>query len=155
MSSRGIAPVVGVALLVLVAVAMAGVTMAVVPGGTGPTPATVAVSLEVVEGDGWELRLRHEGGDAIDLEAVSVVVLVDGEPLAHQPRVPYFSHRGFRSGGTGPFSTSTDDTWSPGEAGTIKVAYANTPRIEADSRVTVRIRRDGRVLAETSAIASG
>lgn len=156
MPSRGIAPVLRVALLALVVVALAGVTIALVPMSSDAEVTTLDVSLTAdPDPYGGTLTLRHEGGDPVDLEAITVRVFVDGDPLSKQPKVPYFSHPGFISGGTGPFSISTDDVWSPGERGSITIASTNDPTIEPSARVTIRILHDDRLLVETSAVASG
>lgn len=154
MSSRGVAPAVGVVLLILVVVALAGVTVALVPNVSDGEVTTFDVSLSVYDARGWVLDMRHEGGDAVDLESVGFQVSVDGTPLEHQPKVPYFAHRGFGRPGTGPFNLWSDNRWSAGERGTITVASTNSPPISEGSRVVVRIVHDGQILAEVSATAS-
>jgi len=98
---------------VVAVVVLCGLTVilgATVAGGlTGlseraePTP-TAAMSLSV---DGETLRLTHEHGDPLDVQSIRVIVAVDGEPLKHQPPVPFFSASGFAPGPTGPFNSAS------------------------------------------------
>jgi hypothetical protein len=127
-------------------VAVAGTAL----GGLPTAPATVAPTL-AVEGD--RLVLTHRGGEAVDVRPLEVIVRVDGEPLAHQPPVPFFSARGFRPGPTGPFNAAADPRWEPGERASVRVASTNRPSVVAGARVTVELRRGGRRLAVLSATA--
>ena len=127
-------------------VAVAGTAL----GGLPTAPAAVAPTL-AVEGD--RLVLTHRGGEAVDVRTLDVIVRVDGEPLARQPPVPFFSARGFRPGPTGPFNAAADPRWEPGERASIRVASTNRPSLVAGARVTVELRREGRRLAVLSATA--
>ena len=80
-----------------------------------------------------------------------VIVRVDGDPLRHQPPVPFFSARGFRPGPTGPFNAAADPTWTVGERASVRLASTNHPRIVAGARVTVELRYDGRRLTTLTA----
>lgn len=158
MSARGLAPVVGILLLLVLVTAVAGAVVAVVPGGMTAAPeGPAAIELDVVSaGDDWALVLHHAGGAPVDLEAAELVVSVDGVPLANQPPVPFFNVEGFHPGPTGPFNVASDDTWRAGESGAITVRSAsNSPDIGPDSLVTVAVHVDGRPVAEASARPSG
>lgn len=102
---------------------------------TEPTPtATFSVSAS-----NDRIALVHEGGDALDTEALTLRISVDGEPLAHQPEIPFFSQRGFRPGPTGPFNVASDSTWTVGERASLAVAGSNQPALESGATVEVRI----------------
>ena len=139
-------------------VVLCGVTVilgATVAGGlTGlseraePTP-RAAVSLSV---DDETLTLTHNHGDPLDMRALRMVVSVDGEPLDHQPPLPFFSAAGFHPGPTGAFNSAGDATLRVGETAMFRVADTNDPTIEPGRTVSVTITADGRPVAslETS-----
>ncbi|AZH24451.1 type IV pilin [Haloplanus aerogenes] len=136
-------PVAAVVVLVL------GTTVAAVGLGALPTaPVTAGVTLAV---DGDRLVLAHRAGDPLDVRRLDVVVRVDGDPLRHQPPVPFFAARGFRSGPTGPFNPATEPTWNVGERASLQVASTNYPPLVAGARVTVELRYGGRRLVTLSA----
>jgi hypothetical protein len=71
---------------------------------TEPTPtATFSASAS-----GDRIELVHRGGEPLEVERLRLRISVDGEELARQPDVPFFSQRGFRPGPTGPFNTASD-----------------------------------------------
>lgn len=153
MTDRGLTPVVGVALLVFLSVALA----AVVAGGLatvdaeGPPP---AATLEVAaDADADRIAVSHGGGDAFDPAAVSLHVEIDGEELSRQPPVPFFSARGFDPGPTGPFNSRWHGDWVAGETASLRVAATNEPGgINEDATVRVVVRIDGRVLSDQRAV---
>lgn len=150
-TSRGSAPVIGGILVVALAVVLATLVGTAVLGSgsvpTSPEPApAMAVDLTV---DGDTLRFTHESGDSLDVRSLSVWVSVDGEPLADQPPVPFFSASGFEPGPTGPFNSASDPEWSVGETATVTVAGTNSPTIEPGSTVSVRLTVDGKTVART------
>ncbi|MFP4591583.1 MAG: type IV pilin [Halobacteriales archaeon] len=158
MPDRGLSPVVGAVCLVVVVVGLVGATVAILPGtpdgASDPTRARLSLTANASDAGGG-LELRHEGGTPIDLREVDVEIDVDGVPLAHQPAVPFNGHRGFNGAASGAFHPETDDVWRAGEtAGLTIAATSNHPTVEPGSQVTVRIRRDDRVVAEVSAAAS-
>lgn len=148
MNHRGLAPVVGVALLIGITVLLAA-AVALLLGTVelpGSTPQLTVGG--TVDPTANALTIEHLGGDAVSVEEIDLVVQVDGEPLEHQPPVPFFSATGFVSGPTGPFNSVTDNTWSAGERGTIRLATTtNGPLPGADSVVTVAVRFDGQTVA--------
>jgi hypothetical protein len=114
-------------------------------------PPTVAMSLSA-EGD--RLALSHRAGAPLRTTDLRVRVVVDGTPLAHQPPVPFFAARGFRSGPTGPFNPASDPEWSPGETATLRVAGTNRPGIDPGDRVAVVLSVDDRRVARLTATAT-
>ncbi|GAB6860473.1 type IV pilin [Haloplanus litoreus] len=136
----------GVLLAAVLGIAVLGTTLAALP--TAPT--AVAPTLSV---DGDRLVLTHRAGETVDVRSLDVLVRVDGQPLARQPPVPFFSARGFRSGPTGPFNAAADPRWEPGERASFRVASTNRPSLSAGAHVTVELRRNGRLLAVLSATA--
>ncbi|MFB6123180.1 MAG: type IV pilin [Haloferacaceae archaeon] len=153
MSSRASAPVGGTALLVVAVVlgsAVAGVALGALPSrSAGPTQ--TALSLSVV---GDRIALTHRAGDALDVRSLRLVVAVDGEPLAHQPPVPFFAATGFESGPTGPFNAAADAEWSAGERAAVRLAGTNAPLLRPGASVTVELYRRDRLLVRLSATAT-
>jgi len=140
-STRASAPLVGGVLVVGLAVVVATVAATALVGvDTTPEPApTAAIDLSV---DGDTLRFTHESGDTLDVRTLSVRILVDGEPLTHQPPLPFFSSTGFEPGPTGPFNSASDPEWSAGDTASLTVASTNSPTIESGSTVSVRLTTD-------------
>jgi FlaG/FlaF family flagellin (archaellin) len=151
MSARGLSPVVGVVCLVGLTAVLAATVGLAVPSTVAPEP-TLATFDAAVEPTG-ELRVTHQGGDAIDPESLSLSVRVDGEPLEEQPPVPFFSASGFGSAPTGAFNSATDGRWRTGETATLRIAATNEPSIEAGDTVTVRLAVDGYGVTELEATA--
>lgn len=153
---RALAPVTGVVLLVVtfgLATVVSGAVLAsghaVVADDLSPR---ASLSLSV---DGDALTLTHRGGDTLDVTALRLVVTVDGEPLTHQPPVPFFSTRGFDPGPTGPFNSAADPRWTAGETAGVTVAGTNQPTLGAGELVTVRVYTDDALVAEASARTEG
>lgn len=154
MSRRATSPAVGVVLLVVLTVALAGTVAAVgIDAGTPARPAsTVALSVGVDAGAGT-VTLRHRGGATLDAREIRVVVRVNGTRLRHQPPVPFFAARGFRGGPTGPFNAAAAPEWTAGETASLRVASTNSPTIGPGARVTVSVYADGRPVARLDAVA--
>ncbi|WP_380674445.1 type IV pilin [Salinigranum sp. GCM10025319] len=136
-SSRALTPVAGV-LVVALTVSLAAVAAGAVFAVDAPDdrPARASLSLAVEENT---LSLTHRGGDALDVRRLRLLIEVDGESLAHQPPVPFFSARGFQSGPTGPFNSATDPRWTAGETATLTVAGTNRPQLTTGGTVTVHV----------------
>ena len=147
-------PVVGVVLAVALTVVLAsGVAVAFAVGVAPQDPApTASVSL-AVDADADALVLEHRGGDALDVDALRVVVTVDGEALAHQPPVPFFAATGFAPGPTGPFNRGYDGAWTAGETASVALASTNHPTITSGDRVAVALYANDALVARTSAVA--
>jgi hypothetical protein len=116
-----------------------------------PEPSPTAVLSMEVEGD--RITLTHDGGDPIDVDEMAVRVGVNGEPLARQPPVPFFSAAGFRPGPTGAFNAASGEEWVVGGSASFRVAGTNDPRIEPGDRVTLRLSVRDRPVATLEATA--
>lgn len=153
MSDRAVAPALGAVLVIAITVTTAAVVGAAVtvepPGG-----ATVErVAFETAADETGEIRVTHLGGDPIAPDDLRLELGVDGEPLAEQPPVPFFSAPGFESGPTGAFNSATADAWRAGETAALRIAETNEPTLEAGSTVEIRIYvGEMRVAAEESAV---
>jgi len=144
MTSRSLP--VGVVCAVVVGTAVAAVGLGILPAAPAVAGATLTV-------DGDRLVLTHRAGEPVDVRRLDVVVRVDGDPLRHQPPVPFFSAQGFRPGPTGPFNAAADPTWEVGERASVRLASTNRPQVVAGARVAVTLRYDGRRLVVLSATA--
>lgn len=140
--SRAVSPLLGTLLLAGITVLLAAVVgvavLDVVPSTEQPDNVVMSATADA---DG-RVRLTHDAGPPLDVEQLSVRITVDGEPLTHQPPIPFFSASGFASGPTGPFNPSADQEWSLGERATLTIAGTNDPEPEAGDRLTVRLVRD-------------
>ncbi|WP_256288874.1 type IV pilin [Halobellus inordinatus] len=150
MRTRASAPVIGVVVLLLVGIVLGGVVaagaeaVATATGGVAAgsdardtaRPGPVAVSLYV---DGDTVALTHEAGAPLRLARVRLVVEINGEPLAHQPPVPFFAASGFGGGPTGPFNVASDGVWAVGETGSFRIAGTNDPQLEPGRTVSVTV----------------
>lgn len=150
---RAVSPFVGTILLVAITVLLAA-TVATAMGSLSlesGSSATAAIEFEV-DADRNELVFEHAGGDTLDVRHLTLEVTVDGEPLAHQPPVPFVGAMGFRGSPSGPFNAATDPTWTVGERATIRLAATNSPALAEGAVVRVRLAdADGtvaRVVAE-------
>ncbi|MUW13903.1 type IV pilin [Halorubrum sp. CBA1125] len=137
------APVAGVLLLAITVVLAGGVVTVALAAPSDPPP-TASLSLSAV---GDEITITHRGGDPIDATALTVRVRVDGEPLARQPAVPYFSAAGFHPGPTGAFNPAGDETLSVGDSTSFRIAGTNDPVPAPGRTVTVELAVDGRPIA--------
>jgi len=163
---RAVAAPVGVALLVLAAVALSATVGAATLSATGVThseseaqgsvptgphsgPTAAVVGLAVTDGT---LVLTHRGGDTLDVRRLRVVIRVDGSRLRHQPPVPFFAARGFESGPTGPFNPASDHAWSAGESTTVTPAGTNRPQIRPGASVEVSVFVGSQRLAAPTAV---
>ncbi|MFD1513256.1 type IV pilin N-terminal domain-containing protein [Halomarina rubra] len=146
---RALTPVAG-ALLLAITVVLAGITATALVTGVGETdlsvPATTAVGCSA-DADANRLSLTHRGGDALDPSSLRVRVRVAGDLLAHQPPVPFFAARGFRSGPTGPFNRGWAGEWTTGTTASVTLAGTNT-HLDASQRVRVRLWADGSLVAD-------
>lgn len=152
MGSRALSPLLGTVLLVVLSVLLAA-TMGTVFGGAGIESTTTARFSASADAANDQISLTHEGGAALNSNALEIHVEVDGTPLEHQPPVPFFAASGFVSGPTGPFNNATTDEWIAGETGSFRLARTNTPPLTDGASVEITITRDGTVLGtvETSA----
>lgn len=144
---RATTPVVAICLLVALT-ATAATVVAVGAFALEPPdrPARVVLSAEV-DAATDRIALTHDGGATVNVTALRVTVAVDGDPLDHQPPVPFFTARGFRAAPTGPFNSGARPTWEAGERSSFRVASTNEPSIEPGSTVRVTVARGDAVLA--------
>jgi len=138
-SERALTPIAGVLLLAITVVLAGGVVTATIDAPPEPAP-TASLSLSATDD---RVTVTHRGGDALDASELDVRVRVDGEPLARQPPVPFFSAAGFRPGPTGAFNAATDGDWRVGASASFRVAETNDPTLEPGRTVTVEISIDG------------
>jgi FlaG/FlaF family flagellin (archaellin) len=151
--ARATSPVVAVVLLTALTVAIAAGVGAVVPAQPAEPPPVADLELSV-DAPTNRIAVAHRGGDALPPDALNVTVRVDGEPLVHQPPVPFFAARGFRSGPTGPFNPATAGDWQAGQTGSFRLASTNTPEIRGGDDVRVSIATERAVIAELRATAT-
>ncbi|RQG91866.1 type IV pilin [Natrarchaeobius chitinivorans] len=151
--SRGVNPVVGVAVLIAITVCLAGVLAVGAASwsleATGPD---AAFDLSV-DGETGEVAIGHVAGDSIDVRNLSLVIAVEGTELADQPPTPTVGAPGFQGTPTGPFNEQADPEWRSGERASVFVADTNDPRPSAGDSVTVRLVVDDQRIAvlETTA----
>lgn len=160
---RAVSPVVAVVLLIAITVVGVASVAAVAADleadaasaadatGAGATSATIAVSATA---DGQRIGVAHRGGDPLDLRNCTLRINVDGDPLTHQPPVPYFAAAGFRGTPTGAFNSGGDSVLAPGERASLQLASTNAPHFESGDVVTVTFHRTGRRVATASVRAS-
>jgi len=113
-SNRGISPVVGVLALVALTVCLAAV-VAVGVGAWSLESAGPTASFELAaDGNDSSITIEHVAGDAIDVEALSVTIAVDGAELDAQPPIPFVGAKGFDGAPDGPFNAKSDSAWTAG-----------------------------------------
>lgn len=147
---RAVSTPLGVALLALLTAALGAAIGAGLFGVADPGVEGRVVLDAAASADGT-VELVHRGGPPLDAEEIRIVVSVDGEPLAHQPPVPFFAATGFHGGPTGPFNPATGSTWQVGETASFRVAGTNEPSLAADRTVTIEVYSDGRPVAAAEA----
>ncbi|MFC6764491.1 type IV pilin [Natrinema soli] len=151
-SNRGISPVVGVLALVALIVCLAAVVAAGVGAWSLESPGPTASFELEADGGMSSIAVEHVAGDAIDVEALSVTIAVDGTELDAQPPIPFVGATGFDGAPDGPFNAKSDSTWTAGERAGVSIAN-NSPTLAAGDSVTVTLTVDGRRVAtlETTA----
>ena len=145
-ADRAIAPVAGVLLLAITVLLAGGVVTVALGAPADPVEPAPTASLSL-SATGDRVTVTHRGGDALDASELDVRVSVDGEPLARQPPVPFFSAAGFRPGPTGAFNAASDGDWRVGGSASFRVAGTNDPVLEPGRTVAVEISVDGRPVA--------
>lgn len=152
MSDRALSPVIGCLLLTAITVAGAAAVGAAVTVDS-PDPVPMA-SFDAGADSSGAVRITHRGGDAIDPDTLRVHVRVDGDPLASQPPVPFFSAHGFESGPTGPFNVAYTGDWRAGETARFRIAATNAPTLYPGASVEIRLYVAGQKIAELSVTAT-
>lgn len=151
---RAIVPVLGAVLLVGVTVLLVAVIAVAVTGfaPSGPgEPVVLEASADAATG---RVSLEHVSGPPLDVRQLTFRVEIDGEPLVHQPPVPFVGATGFRGAPTGPFNPSADPAWTVGETAAFEIASTNDPPLVPGVELTVTITRDGRRVARATTTAS-
>ena len=136
-ADRAISPVLASVLLVGVTVVGAAVVGTVAFGQVAALDGPAPQASFTLSATGDRISLVHERGDAVAVGPLRVEVAVDGEPLTHQPPVPFFAAQGFHGGPTGPFNPSEGGEWTAGEVATFRVAGTNAPTLEPGAELTV------------------
>jgi len=153
--TRAVSPLVGVPLLVGVTVILAAVVGVMALGFSPPEPGDPVVLSADATADG-RVEITHRSGPAIDLAEVSVRIEVDGEPLDHQPPVPFFSATGFAPGPTGAFNEAGDTTLESGERASLEVAGTNDPVLTEGATVRIQfVREETRVAVLETTVGTG
>ncbi len=148
MSNRALSPVVAIVFLLVVTLVLAGTIGAVsIRSVSLHEPKQVAIDL-TADAATNRLTFAHRAGESLDVENIDLEIRVNGEPLASQPPVPFFSADGFHAGPTGPFNSASDSTWRSGEVATLELAGTNAPLLEPGDEVVVRIVENGALVAE-------
>lgn len=147
MDERALSPVIGIVLMVgLTLVLAATVGTVVFAPGTEQPAKTVRLSASA-DGNSDTITVTHEGGDSLDVERIDLRILINGQPLDHQPPVPFFAARGFNSGPTGPFNSRTTGPWTAGESGSLTLASTNAPDLNPGDTVEITVTSENDVLA--------
>ncbi len=142
--------IVAVVLVVAVTVAAASTVAAVAVDPGDPAPVAVVGATASQSG---EITLTHRAGEPLDPEELELKLSIDGEPLAHQPPVPFFAARGFAPGPTGAFNSAASDPLRPGGSTTFRIAPTNEPTPSAGSTVRIRLWVDGQPVTDVTATA--
>jgi FlaG/FlaF family flagellin (archaellin) len=143
---------VGVVVLLAITVTVAGVVATAVDTDLERGPPAATLELDV-DASSDRLALTHRAGEPLRVDQLRVRVWVRGEPLAHQPPVPFFAATGFRSGPEGPFNSATTGPWTAGETATVRLAGTNSPRIRSGDPVRVTLRTDRGLIARLYSVA--
>lgn len=146
-NSRALSPVIGAILLVAITAVSASAFFALNIDLTTPTDPVV---LDLKADASGSITIVHRGGHPIDPDGISVRIYVNGEPLAYQPPIPFFSTTGFESAPTGHFNSARDGLWYAGEAGGLVIASTNSPTPRPGDTLTVEIFDQYRLIAELS-----
>ncbi len=135
----------GVTVLVAVAVTVAAT------GFVPPEPVD-RVALEAsADAATGQVVLEPVAGPPQDVRTLTLRVEVDGEPLVHQPPVPFYAASGFNGFPTGPFNPSADPAWTVGEAASFRVAGTNDPPLSRGATLSVTVIRDSQIVARATA----
>lgn len=148
MSSRAIAPVLGVVLLVALSAVCAGVIVIVVSDVVDMREVPRVTFEGTLNASSNEITLTHTGGDDVSVEPLEMRITVDDEPLRYQPDIPFASQTGFSTGPSGPLHAWATGTWSPSTSSSLSLSDSNEPLPDHDSTVVVSITYDNQPLAD-------
>jgi FlaG/FlaF family flagellin (archaellin) len=136
--ARAVSSVVGVALLVALTVVFSVSLLGLVETDRPAPPPTASLSV-TADGSTDQIILSHQAGDELDVTEIDLYITVEGQPLRHQPEVPFFAAEGFISGPEGPFNTASPDSFRAGQTATLALAATNDPLFDPGDSVTVRV----------------
>lgn len=145
MSDRAVSSVIGIVLLIAVTVIAAALLGATVFGIAQNDPPPQATFTLTAHSSTQTITLTHRGGTALDPESLQLRIAVNGEPIVHQPPIPFFASEGFMSGPTGPFNSADEGKWIAGQSASVQLASTNT-QFRAGSVITVRLYVDDQLL---------
>ena len=147
---RASVPALGAVLLVGVTLLLA-VALGVAATGLGLVAPAEPVELDATaDAVAGRVTLEHVSGPALDVRRIDLAVAVDGEPLAHQPPVPFFAAAGFHGGPTGPFNPAADPAWTAGESASFRIAATNHPALAPGAELVVTVTRRGQPVARAT-----
>lgn len=152
-SHRGMAPAIGVVVLVMITATTAGMFLTFDVQQEPSSPPTVVIDVHA-DASG-ELRFVHRGGTSLDPNAVRLAVYVDDQPLMYQPPIPFFTATGFASAPTGPFNTATRGEWRAGEPASFRIASTNDPTLTPGATVRVELGLNGRRILDVTTTVRG
>jgi len=144
--TRGISPTLAAPLLLGITVALAAV-LGVMTADFGAPSWEEPRVLSATATDDGSIAVRHESGPRIDITRASVVITVDGDPLAYQPPVPFAGAKGFLGAPTGAFNPSAEPQLTPGDRATLVVAGTNAPPLESGDEVRIEFVADETTIA--------
>lgn len=150
MTDRGVSSVVGVVVLVAITVVLAGAFGAMVLSQSpGSEPPRTAIAL-TTDSTTQTITFTHRSGAVLDPASLRLQIAVDGEPIAHQPPIPFFAATGFVGGPTGPFNSAYEGNWTAGQSASLRLASTNT-QFSPGTVVTVRLYAGDQLVAALEA----
>ncbi|MDZ7746704.1 MAG: type IV pilin N-terminal domain-containing protein [Halobacteriales archaeon] len=152
--TRAVAPALGaiclLAVTLLTTVSVGATAMAFSPAEPIPQ---AAFDLSATADGG--LTFVHAGGETVQTDRLSVHLSVDGEPVTHQPSIPFVGSHGYVGSPTGVFNAASDGRWTAGERATLRLAATNAPELRDGSTVRAVLRTERGVVARLSTTARG
>lgn len=92
------------------------------------------------------ITLTHKSGTDLDPETLRLKIAVDGEPIAHQPPIPFFAATGFIGGPIGPFNSAYEGNWTAGQSASLRLASTNS-QFRPGTVVSIRLYTDDQLIA--------
>lgn len=145
MSDRGVSTPVGIVVLVAITVVLAGVFGAILLSWSPESETPQAAIALTTDSTTQMITLTHRSGAELDPESLRLQIAVNGEPIAHQPPIPFFAATGFLGGPTGPFNSAYEGNWTAGQSGSLRLASTNT-QFRPGSVVSVRLYTDDQLV---------
>lgn len=145
-SDRAVSPVVAIVVLLLITLVLAG-TLGVTVLNVSPSEPTRATFTLSADSTTQTITVTHRGGAALDPSSLRLRITVGGDPIAHQPPVPFFAAEGFMGGPSGPFNSAYEGEWVAGQSASVRLASTNT-RFRSGSELSIRLYADDQLLAQ-------